>query len=59
MLQELDAAEEDSGAYINAQKKLLQNFGTHYAQESMMGIGVDFETRYTEGETVKNNDRTR
>ena len=39
--------------------KLTQNFGTHYAKETIMGIGVDFETRYTEAETVYHDDRTR
>lgn len=56
---EIDAADKGSAAEEEALDKLLQNFGTHYAKESMMGIGVDFETRYTEEETVQNNIRTR
>ena len=34
-----------------AMKEFISKFGTHYAKNTVMGIGVDFETRYTEEET--------
>ena len=32
-------------------KNFITKFGTHYAKEAVMGIGVDFETRYNQEET--------
>ena len=40
-------------------KKFIEKFGTHYTKESVMGIGVEFETRYTEKETLDHDDQTR
>ena len=37
----------------------IKTYGTHYAKSTIMGIGVDFETRYTEKETLNNNKQTR
>ena len=56
---EIDAAGEDPALIQQATEKLLENFGTSYPKESIMGIGVDFETRYTEAETVYHDDKTR
>ena len=56
---EIDAAGDDPDLIQKAKEKLLENFGTHYPKESIMGIGVDFETRYTESETVFHDDKTR
>ena len=54
---EIDATEDPNDQLLL--EKLIENFGTHYPKESIMGIGVDFETRYTEAETVYHDDRTR
>ena len=37
----------------------IKTYGTHYAKSTIMGIGVDFETRYNEKETLNNNKQTR
>ena len=37
----------------------IEKFGTHYAKHSIMGIGSVFETRYTQKETLDNNEKTR
>jgi len=42
-----------------AMTSLISKFGTHYAKNTVMGIGVDFETRYTEGETMNHDKQTR
>jgi hypothetical protein len=34
-----------------AMYKLIKNFGTHFAQKTIMGIGAEFETRITEEES--------
>merc|ERR1719369_1415995 len=33
-------------------KKFIEDYGTHYASQSVMGVGISFETRYTEQETL-------
>ena len=37
----------------------IETYGTHYAKSTIMGIGVYFETRYTETETNINNEEVR
>ena len=44
------------GDYSKIDKAMIsfiKTYGTHYAKSTIMGIGVDFETRYTEKETLK------
>ena len=50
------------GDYSKIDKAMIsfiKTYGTHYAKSTIMGIGVDFETRYTENETLENNKQTR
>ena len=46
----IDLAESEAEK-DNAMKNFITKFGTHYAKEAVMGIGVDFETRYNQEET--------
>ena len=44
------------GDYSEIDKAMIsfiKTYGTHYAKSTIMGIGVDFETRYTEKETLE------
>ena len=36
-----------------AMKQFISNFGTHFAKKSIMGIGIEFETRFNEKETIE------
>ena len=29
-------------------KNLIANYGTHYSKRTIMGVGIEFEARYTE-----------
>ena len=39
-------------------KQFISDFGTHFAKMSTMGIGIEFETRYTEKETIDHESKT-
>ena len=50
------------GDYSEIDKAMIsfiKTYGTHYAKSTIMGIGVDFETRYTEKETLDKSKRKR
>ena len=60
----IDAIKEIDNAMTVMEKrstmiKFIETFGTHYAKESVMGIGVEFETRFTEEETLNYDSQTR
>ena len=40
-------------------KAFIQKFGTHYASQSVMGIGTIFETRFTESESYRHDQSVR
>merc|ERR1719369_598135 len=40
-------------------KKFIEDYGSHYARKSVMGVGISFETRFTEQETKENDVETR
>ena len=40
-------------------KDFIGKFGTHFSKKTVMGIGTQFETRFTEGETKKHDRETR
>ena len=33
-------------------KNLMDNFGTHYSKKTKMGVGLEFETRFTEKDNL-------
>ena len=42
----------------SAMDSFISKFGTHFALTTVMGVGVNFETRYTEEETLNHSDQT-
>ena len=40
-------------------KDFIDKFGTHFSKKTVMGIGTQFETRFTEEETKKHDKETR
>ena len=56
-IRDIDLAKTDNEKEL-AMETFIEKFGTHYAQSSMMGVGVNFETRYTEQETMEHDDQT-
>ena len=40
-------------------KHFIDKFGTHFSKKTVMGIGTQFETRFTEEETKKHDKETR
>ena len=40
-------------------KDFIGKFGTHFSKKTVMGIGTQFETRFTEEETIKHDRETR
>ena len=40
----------------SAMKKFINEFGTHYAKKTVMGVGLKFETRWTQEEKQYNSE---
>ena len=56
-IKKIDKAETDEEKDMTM-KQFISDFGTHFARKSTMGIGIQFETRYTELETIQHDQNT-
>jgi hypothetical protein len=57
-IKKIDRASSEAEAK-ESMKNLIDNFGTHYSKKTTMGVGVEFETRFTEKDNLANDVKTK